>query len=145
MIGKITWMSNDPLYSRWKAMRKRCRNKHNADYKYYGGKGVKVCEEWNDFNNFKKWSIDNGYKSGLFLDRIDSNKDYSPENCQYITHEDNCRKKTKQKLKWDDVMTIRCSYQSGGITQQQIADEYNVSRSYIANILINNNWKYVQK
>lgn len=74
-----------PLHKVWGCMRDRCNNPRNSRYKYYGGKGVRVCDEWNNFLNFEKWAICNHYQKGLFIDRIDSDKNYCPENCEWIT------------------------------------------------------------
>lgn len=80
------------LYNIWIGMRKRCNNPNHKFYKYYGGKGVSVCSEWEDFGKFKEWALSNGYKEHLTIDRIDSNKDYCPANCQWITGSENTRK-----------------------------------------------------
>ena len=61
--------------------------------KYYRDKGIEVCDAWkNSFSEFEKWAIENGYSDDLTIDRIDSNKNYCPENCQWITHYENSRK-----------------------------------------------------
>lgn len=78
------------LYTIRKNMLQRCNNEKAINYKWYGGKGIKVCELWtNSMKNFYQWAIDNGYKEGLQIDRIDSNKDYCPENCRWVTPEEN--------------------------------------------------------
>lgn len=80
------------------SMKDRCYNENNPDYKYYGGKGIKICDEWLDPDNgcvnFYNWSLENGYEEHLTIDRIDPNSDYCPENCRWITIEEQQRNKT---------------------------------------------------
>ena len=72
------------LYREWCGMKKRCYNSKYEFYNRYGGRGIKVCEEWlNDFVSFKNWAISNGYNDNLELDRIDNDKDYEPNNCRW--------------------------------------------------------------
>lgn len=66
-------------------MKQRCGYTKYVHYKDYGGRGIKICEEWkNDFLSFRKWALDNGYKDGLLLDRIDVNGNYEPNNCRWV-------------------------------------------------------------
>lgn len=81
-----------PLYNVWNGMRQRCSNPNNPVYKWYGGKGVSVCPEWNDYAAFKAWAEGAGYEPGLSIDRIDPARGYEPGNCRWITRSENSRR-----------------------------------------------------
>lgn len=75
-----------PLYRKWQDMKNRCYNPKVDRYGSYGALGIKVCEDWrSNFLSFYNWSLNNGWKIGLTIDRKDVLKDYYPENCRYIT------------------------------------------------------------
>lgn len=79
-------LSKTPLYDTFCRMKFRCYNKNNPDYKYYGLKGIKICSEWlEDFKTFYDWSLANGYKKGLTIDRINVNGNYEPSNCRWVS------------------------------------------------------------
>lgn len=75
---------NTHLYIVWADMKSRCKNPNNNGFHLYGGRGIAVCEEWEDYLAFRKWAHENGYSDELSLDRIDPNGNYEPANCRWI-------------------------------------------------------------
>ena len=88
--SKKSGKNPSPLYLRWCKMKDRCNNPNHTYYHYYGGKGITICEEWNDFENFEKDLIDTFFE-GATLDRIDPDKGYYKENCRWLTRSDNLK------------------------------------------------------
>ena len=81
--------SNTRLYRIWRNMKSRCHCSTASKYYLYGGKGIDVYQEWSEnFMNFYQWAIQNGYQENLTIDRIDSNKDYCPDNCRWATYKE---------------------------------------------------------
>ncbi|AEW47322.1 HNH endonuclease [Bacillus phage B4] len=97
MPGKSHGMSGTRLYTIWKNMKQRCYNPKRGAYPTYGGKGIRVCKDWHEFVNFYEWSMLNGYTEELTIDRIDSNKNYEPSNCQWVTDTFNYRKAVEER------------------------------------------------
>ena len=89
----------EKLYNVWKNMKSRCYDKNSDRYYTYGARGIKICEEWkNNFRVFAKWAYQNGWKVGLSIERKDHNGNYCPENCTFITMNEQARNKTSNVL-----------------------------------------------
>lgn len=83
------------LFRIWSNMRTRCTNKNVKAYKDYGGRGITVCDEWqNEFQAFYDWAMANGYSDELTIDRIEVNGNYEPSNCRWITMKEQLNNKT---------------------------------------------------
>lgn len=81
-------LSRTRIYRVWKGMRNRCKLETVHNYKNYGGRGIKVCDEWQEFLPFYEWAIANGYQEGLSIDRINNDGDYEPSNCRWATNKE---------------------------------------------------------
>lgn len=92
MYGDKT-MQTYKLYHTWIQMRRRCYAKNDPRSARWGGRGISVCAEWDqDFAAFEKWALAHGYKPGLSIDRIDSDGNYEPSNCEFVTRGENSRR-----------------------------------------------------
>ncbi len=80
------------LYAIWAGIKRRCLNPNVKTFKYYGARGIKICDEWMEFEPFKDWSLAHGYADTLSIDRINALGNYEPSNCQWITRSENSRK-----------------------------------------------------
>lgn len=85
--------SHTRLYNIWSGMRDRCLNNHKSS-KTYKDRGISISDIWNEFEEFEEWALANGYQEHLTIDRVDIDKDYSPENCEWVTREENCRRQS---------------------------------------------------
>lgn len=83
--NRIHHPESERLLRIWRAMLHRCYKETDEHYDYYGGRGIKVCDDWHDFENFQNWALANGYTDDLTIDRVDGDKDYCPENCSWTT------------------------------------------------------------
>ena len=89
---------NEALYNTWLRMKDRCRNPNACNWKYYGGRGIAVCSEWQtDYSAFRVWALSHGYEKGLSIDRIDPDGNYCPENCRWITMAEQQRNKRNMR------------------------------------------------
>lgn len=91
--------SHSRLYRIWGNMKTRCCNPNSNCFHSYGGRGIKICDEWiDDFNNFKEWALSNGYKRELSIDRIDTNGNYEPNNCRWVTMQEQQNNRRNNRL-----------------------------------------------
>ena len=127
------------LYGIYQCMKQRCFNKNDINYKNYGGRGISVCDEWmgkNGFDNFYKWAISAGYddSKGRFeqsIDRIDVNKDYSPDNCKFSTMEEQCYNKRN---------TVKLEYNGGIYNLKELSELCQISTDTLYQRIIRYNW-----
>lgn len=115
--------SKTRIYSIWLDMRRRCSDKKRKDWINYGGRGITVCNEWqNDFNSFYGWATGNGYNDNLSIDRKDNDSGYSPDNCQWVTkkHQNNNTRANRQLTAFGETKNL-----------QQWADEYGIGHATI--------------
>lgn len=115
--------SDHRLYKVWQGIKSRCYNKNNKHYKNYGGRGIKVCDEWlSSPKSFVDWAIENGAQVGLDIDRINNDGNYEPSNCRFVTREVNCKNKRDVSIFNGETM-IDASKRLGGapaLVQQRI-------------------------
>ena len=118
-------LSKTRVYKCWIAIKKRCFNSNCDIYPLYGGRGITMCDEWkNDFLSFYNWSMQNGYKDTLTIDRIDNNGNYEPSNCRWtnwITQNNNRRN--------NHLIT----YNDKTLSLSQWAKEYDINLSTFTN------------
>ena len=116
-------LTQHPLFEIWGSMKKRCYNPKTKAYKDYGGRGISVCDDWvSDFKSFYEWAIRTGYKEGLTIDRINVNGNYCPENCRWITLQEQARNRRN---------TVWVTYQGKQICKAEFARMIGISDSTV--------------
>ena len=131
------------LISRREGIIERCTNPKKVGYKYYGGRGITMCQEWMDSPQaFVDWSLANGFSSELQLDRIDNDKGYSPDNCRWVTARENIRNRSNSVITPTIAGQAKFLYQHKEITIKDIADYFGVNKSTMANVLAPNETKW---
>ncbi len=137
------------IYRVWGSMRERCNNPKQCRYSSYGGRGIKVCDEWNDFAKFREWALSAGYAPGLQVDRQDNDKGYSPENCRLVTrHEQQQNRRLPNRHKTgkrygrrfiadEDVYAIRESE----LSYSALGRIFDIHNTHARNIKLRRAWK----
>lgn len=129
--NKTHGQTNTRLHRIWGSMRQRCNNPNAQGFEIYGGRGIKVCDEWNNsFEAFRDWALSNGYSDKLTIDRIDANGNYCPENCRWDTM------KTQQNNRRNNRKII---YEGKEYTLSKLAEKLNLS-SPTLHWRIHHNW-----
>lgn len=125
--------ARERLYCIYIGMKKRCYNPNNNAYKYYGGRGIKICDEWlENYLNFKSWALNNGYTEKLTIDRIDVNGDYEPSNCRWVTMKVQANNKTD---------SVYIDYNGKSQTLRQWCDELNLDYKLMVERFYSPYWK----
>lgn len=96
----------------WVLMRRRCLAPGSTNWNEYGGRGIKVCEDWADFAKFRSWALEAGYDENLTLDRVDNDGPYAPENCRWATRQQQTRNRRN---------TVRIPYQGRMLVVPELA------------------------
>lgn len=133
----------------WNAMKQRCANPRDTGFKYYGGRGITVCDRW--LESFEAFYADMGPRPpGLTLERRDNSQGYSPENCYWATHTQQQRNRRPPrewaalpgafKLTQEMVDAIRAEYSTGGISQREIAKRYELAQQTVSDIVTRRTW-----
>lgn len=113
---------NRRLYSTLNSMKARCNRPTHARYRYYGARGIKVCEEWANletgFDAFADWALSHGYTNEMTIERVDVNGDYCPENCKWISMPEQARNKTS---------TFWVEYKGEKISLSELCERFNLN------------------
>ena len=136
-------------------MIKRCNNKNLKIYKYYGGRGIKVCDEWsgdNGYESFRNWAINNGYNDTLSIDRINNDGNYEPNNCQWISMSENLGKANKINIRNKSKYGMYYGIDPNGNYYEfdnasAFAREHNLNQGNISNVALkkqklHKGWKF---
>ena len=132
-------LTKHPLYHVWQHMMHRCYNKKDGRFCYYGRRGITVCQRWHQCANFIE-DMYPTYKKGLQIDRKDNDGGYTKDNCRWITHTEQQRNKSNNKLSIEKVRKIRVLCSSGTV-QKKVAELFGVSPNVICGIAKGRYWK----
>lgn len=132
---------NNLIYNLWIYIKDRCYNLKSQFYKDYGGRGIRVSDEWmSDFKKFSTWALNNGWLKGLTIDRINNDGNYESTNCRFTNHAVQARNRRSTKLTQQKVNEIRLMYKSGIKNQRQIAKQYGIARGTVTGVVNYKSW-----
>lgn len=114
----------EPWYGNYRSMMDRCYRTGAKNFPLYGGRGIEVCAEWHNIENFERWAKESGFKSGLTLERINVNGNYCPENCAWATRKEQANNRRN---------TLRIEYNGESHTVGEWSEILGVCRSTISN------------
>lgn len=139
-LQKTHGMSKSRIYRIYRHMINRCGNHGVDSYPLYGGRGIRVCEEWKTFEPFYEWAMQHGYADNLSIDRRDNEKGYYPDNCRWSTELEQARNKRNTVASEEIAEKIR-SMRRDGVRNRDIAAMYSMSRSNVSDITYGKIWK----
>lgn len=113
-------------------MRRRCNGEGTTGYAHYGGRGIRVCAEWDEFPDFEAWALANGYRDDLSIDRIDNDKGYSPDNCRWADALTQSRNRRFCRRTADGRMAIDVAAENGiprGTLRIRLSNGWSIERA----------------
>jgi hypothetical protein len=136
-MTKTHGMSHKPIYKIWQQMKERCHSPNAHNYKYYGARGIKVCEKWHSFENFYDDMGDR--PQGMSIERVDNDKGYSPENCIWADKMTQSLNKRTCKFSWEQVSQMRRLYKTKSVLE--IADIMDSNFSTVHGVVTNRTYR----
>lgn len=138
-VMRVHGLTDTRLHRIWRDMRKRCQNPNHKSYNNYGGRGIRVCDQWAEFMPFRDWAVTHGYRSDLSIDRINNDGGYTAENCRWAGHHQQARNRRSSKLTFADAQAIRRDPRP----LRAIAADYLVSGALVGQIKRGEKWPNV--
>lgn len=132
-------LSKSRIYRIYRHMVNRCSNSKVDSYPLYGGRGIVVCDEWKRFEPFYEWAMNNGYSEVLSIDRIDNEKGYSPDNCQWSSVVDQARNK-RNTVGSEEIASKVRELRANGVRNKDVSDQLGLSRTTVSDITYHRSW-----